>query len=221
MNPWLKFIGCIIGSFSAVWVCLYLDTQRWQRPPPVAAAQTVRMAATAMAAQDLAATEAAEPEDGELVDGAFVIHGDSRGHFRGNVLVNGINMPFLIDTGATTTTLPFKLAKQANLPIGEQNIVETANGIALGQKSRIAEMKLGNAVLKDTEADINYSLNEVLIGMTTLKHFQVSLESNTLKLIPNKGYGDTGISVDAATKTWQKKVVCGSDGQNCKTVYSH
>lgn len=244
MNIWLKFMGYVIGSFLAVLVYMHFNPQNQQNQPQLMVLQQTMPTDPADPAdpavdtglepsepQDTAypqeyiaslpeITQVPQADDGELADGTIVIHGDGRGHFRGKVLINGVSMPYVIDTGASTTTVPLKLAKLANLPLGELNQVETANGVAVGQKSRIKEMKLGNAVLKDTEADINFTLEEVLIGMTTLKHFQMVLESNTLRLIPNKGYGDDEISLGATeTKTWKKNVVCDSEGLDCKTVY--
>jgi clan AA aspartic protease (TIGR02281 family) len=153
----------------------------------------------------------------ELDQKDIVIHGDNKGHFRGRALINGVSMPFLIDTGATTTAIPSKLAKEAKLPIGESGMVSTANGLAEVHETEIKELKLGNAIIKNTEASISDNLDEVLIGMTALKHFQVRFEENTLILIANKGYG-----VDiTAEKTWKKNVICNSEGNDCKTSYSH
>ncbi|MDD5272158.1 MAG: retropepsin-like aspartic protease [Methylovulum sp.] len=153
----------------------------------------------------------------ELDQEDIVIHGDNKGHFRGRALINGVSMPFLIDTGATTTAIPSKLAKAAKLPIGETGMVSTANGLAEVQATEIKELKLGNAIIKNTEAAISDQLDEVLIGMSALKHFQVRFENNTLILVANKGYG-----IDITEeKKWKKNVVCNNDGGECKTVYSH
>jgi aspartyl protease family protein len=243
MKLWLKFLGYVIGLFFAVLLFTLFGTETVPLEKNMAPAH-LEPAVTEIP-NDTANVSEPEPEPQDSIysaeyiaslpqivpepepaqqtldNDAMVIHGDSLGHFRGRVLINGVSMPFILDTGATTTTVPFELAKKANLPLGDVNHVETANGIAAGQKSRIQEMKLGNAVLKDTEADINYSLDEVLIGMTTLKHFQISVENNTIKLTPNKGYGDEPVSLSATgPKKWRKQVVCDNEGQDCKTVYS-
>lgn len=241
MKVWLKFMAYVVGSFSAVLTYQYFHLQWYlqeqQAKPPVQLEQPVSPEPLVEAEVETE-TEAMETRDApdtqdfianlpqilpseteSTDDGTYIIHGDNHGHFRGRALINGISMPYVIDTGATTTTIPAKLAKQANLPMGEQRMVETANGITTSQQSKIKELRLGNAVLKDIDADINFTLEEVLIGMTALKHFQISLESNTLKLTPNKGYTDDSVSLTSQAKNWKKNTVCDSEGLNCKTVY--
>jgi len=55
----------------------------------------------------------------ELIPRGIVLKADKQGHFRGTVLINNIPMPFLIDTGATQTSIPITMANKAKLPIGE------------------------------------------------------------------------------------------------------
>lgn len=156
-----------------------------------------------------------EEKDPEGQD--IIIHGDDNGHFRGHILVNGISMPFLIDTGATSIAIPASLAKMAKLPVGKINVVSTANGLTEVRSSVIDELKLENAVIKNAEAFIGDQLDEVLLGMSALKHFQMRLENNTLILTANKGYS---IGVTEVTK-WKKNVVCDSVSGECKTSYGH
>jgi aspartyl protease family protein len=54
----------------------------------------------------------------KLARGIITLTADIYGHFRGNVLINNVSMPFLIDTGATMTVIPEKMALEAKLPLG-------------------------------------------------------------------------------------------------------
>ena len=52
----------------------------------------------------------------DLVSGGVILKTDHQGHFRGTALVNNVPMPFMIDTGATQTVSPRKMAVAASLP---------------------------------------------------------------------------------------------------------
>lgn len=143
---------------------------------------------TAMAQQNMPQTDAIntapEPTDSvELIAGGVIIKADATGHFRGKVLIDAVEMPFLIDTGATQTAIPQDLARQANLPIGKVIQTNTAGGQVNNQLTRMSSMQLGNAELKNLQAIINPHLTEVLIGMNTLKYFRMTQLKDTLTLV--------------------------------------
>ncbi|WP_052700750.1 retropepsin-like aspartic protease family protein [Methylocucumis oryzae] len=167
----------------------------------------------------------------ELIAGGLVLHADRQGHFRGTVLINDIAMPFMIDTGATHTVIPVALAKQAGLPIGQLGSSQTANGTAVIMSTDIASLKLGDAELKNLPASVSFSLDEVLIGMNTLKWFNIVVQNNTMILTLT----DTA-SVTPVTKhqnqanfvpqpppkharDWRKTLVC-ENSSPCKTIYT-
>jgi aspartyl protease family protein len=121
----------------------------------------------------------------DLTSGGINLKTDRQGHFRGIVLVNNIPMPFLIDTGATTTVIPEKMARTANLPLGRFIKTSTAGGKVIDRVTRINSLKIGNAEIRNLEAHINEHLDEVLIGMNTLKYFRMTQSGNTLTLVAN------------------------------------
>ena len=175
----------------------------------------------------------------ELIPGGIVIKADAQGHFRGTAFINNVAMPFLIDTGATETVVPVALANQALLPIGQVGQSDTAGGIAPNVSTRINSLKIGNAEIKSINAHVNFSVNEVLIGMNTLKYFNMLIKNNTMTLVASNNPEDINIiasDLDAdrnqaeqppeatlqpkkTTKNWKKTVVCNSDGTECKTSY--
>ncbi len=119
----------------------------------------------------------------ELISGGLILNADSQGHFRGTVLINNVLMPFMIDTGATHTVIPTKLALAAGLPFGESFSAETAGGLVTDRKTHIDSFKLGTAEIKNLEGSINPYLDHVLIGMNTLKYFQMTTAPNALTLV--------------------------------------
>ncbi|MGZ5009694.1 MAG: retropepsin-like aspartic protease family protein [Methylobacter sp.] len=155
----------------------------------------------------------------------IVLHSDHAGHYRGTVLINNVSMPFMIDTGATQTAIPTKMAYAARLPLGQAYQTSTANGLAVARMTRINSLKIGNVDIRGLEASTLDHLDEVLIGMNTLKYFRVTQDRNILTLALYPDVASKMQSIPAPTppykikKTWEKTVTCDKDGLNCKTSY--
>jgi aspartyl protease family protein len=166
-----------------------------------------------------------------VAPGGITLKTDRQGHFRGTVLVNNVPMPFLIDTGATKTVIPSKMAIAAGLPFGRAVQSSTAGGKVVDRLTRIHTLKIGNAEIRDLDANINEYLDEALIGMNTLKYFRMTQSGNTLTLVANDSRVHS-VTNDQATfasspmrqpikkpVTVKKKVIC-DERQVCKTIYS-
>lgn len=152
---------------------------------------------------------------------------DRQGHFRGEMLINNVKMPFLIDTGATRTVIPETFAKKANLPRGKTVITNTAGGKVPATQTHIDILKIGHVVIKDVKAQINPHLDEVLIGMNTLKYFQMTITDKELTLSANSkdlNYANAHISKQPTLvrkKTVIKKKVVCDEYNVCITSYSN
>lgn len=191
----------------------------------------------------------AQQDEVALVAGGVMIKADASGHFRGKLLINDVQMPFLIDTGATQTVIPESLAISAELPIGRNVQTNTAGGLVTNHLTRLSTMKLGNAELKNLQAIINPHLDEVLIGMNTLKYFQMTQNKDTLTLIasndaeqvetlekdlplqmpPPQFMADvpTGSAITApvedepkVAKSWKKTMICDAN-KHCRPSYGY
>lgn len=161
------------------------------------------------------------PDNVTVGSGSLIINADAQGHFRGNFYINNVLMPCIIDTGATTTTIPFEFAQKAGLPIGQLDTIWTANGNTNVQKTQIRRMQFGNIVLKDVNAYIGYALPVVLVGMNTLKHFKIETSNNKMTLTAISGSSVQVEGIENQKPTWKKDVVCDGKGENCRTVYSN
>jgi aspartyl protease family protein len=174
----------------------------------------------------------AERKSPDLITGGIVLKADRQGHFRGTVLVNNVPMPFLIDTGATSTVIPKNMAIQAGLPFGRQVYSNTAGGQVPHHLTQINSFKIGNVTMRYLDAQINPYLDEVLIGMNTLKYFRMTQNGNMLTLEANNqqtSQARNAWSVDLDEPQIQrpapkpvkvkKKVIC-DERQVCKTIYS-
>jgi aspartyl protease family protein len=170
----------------------------------------------------------------DLVSGGVILKTDRQGHFRGTALVNNVPMPFLIDTGATTTVIPTKMAIAAGLHFGRLIPSNTAGGKVIDRVTRINSLRIGNAEIRNLDASINQYLNEVLIGMNTLKYFHMTQSGDTLTLVANNAVpaqefypSNNRIPIDTLTAykpikksiTMKKTVTC-DEHKVCKTIYS-
>ena len=94
------------------------------------------------------------------------------GHYWVRATVNGVSARFLIDSGATTTTISPVLARAAGITpdAGFKVMVETANGAVAVDRATIATLTIGGGVQKDVRvligADQQGELN--LLGMSFL-----------------------------------------------------
>ncbi len=169
--------------------------------------------------------EAIKPELPISKTKALVIKADSQGHFRGTVFINNVAMPFLIDTGATKTAIPAKLAVSAGLAFGSPLRSHTAGGTVIDHETRINSLKMGNAEIRNLDANINEYLDEVLIGMNTLQYFQLTQNRGIMTLATLKQSGSSEAAVQVLDKpekkpfTLKKTVTC-DQWQVCITAYS-
>lgn len=161
----------------------------------------------------------------EPITGGVVLKSDRQGHFRGTALINNVPMPFMIDTGATLTVIPEKMASAAGLPFGRFVQTKTAGGAVYDRETRIGSLKIGNVVIRDLDAHINGHIDQALIGMNTLKHFRMTQNEGTLTLVANNQTGSEPAIAPAIsqpvrnTPTIRKAVICDKHN-NCKTTYS-
>jgi len=104
------------------------------------------------------------------------------GHYVFDGEINGKPVTFLVDTGATTTSIPANLQKYLGLKAGPAFNVSTANGIATAYMTRLDELKMGEIRLTDIKASLNPGLpdNSILLGMNVLKRMEMVQRGDTL-----------------------------------------
>ncbi|OAI13182.1 aspartyl protease [Methylomonas koyamae] len=176
------------------------------------------------------------------ITGGLEIAADRQGHFRGTLLLNNVPMPFLIDTGATMTSIPARFANAADLPVGSPVNSNTAGGQVIDRLTQINSLKIGNAEIRNLDATINQYLDEVLVGMNTLKYFTITQSHNRMTLVANGSSPDqivrapvmspvpirpTTLAVEQPIATPEikrvtkvKKTVNCNSQQVCTTTYS-
>lgn len=102
-------------------------------------------------------------------------------HYRIEGSINGIEVTFLLDTGATGIAVSANIADQAGLERGGHATMQTANGDVEANASRIARLEIGPILMKNMPAWIMPDMDdEVLLGMSVLRQFNWRQEDGTL-----------------------------------------
>jgi aspartyl protease family protein len=106
------------------------------------------------------------------------------GHYVTSGTINHRPVTFLLDTGATQVAVPMPLAQQLGLPKGAEFRTMTANGIGRSFATRIEHLTIGDIEFRDIPAGIaeNMPGDEVLLGMSVLKHIEFTQRGDTLIL---------------------------------------
>ena len=105
------------------------------------------------------------------------------GHYVVNGYINGTEVGFFLDTGATSVAIPGNLAAELGLKRGGQVSVQTANGVAPAYLTRLDEVRLGPIVQRDVRALIQPSMDgEILLGMSFLRELEMVQRDRSLIL---------------------------------------
>lgn len=104
------------------------------------------------------------------------------GHYVANGMINNQAVVFMLDTGATSISIPEKVAQRLKLKAGIKLSVDTANGEIEVYATRLNRVGLGVIELHNVRANINPYLQgeEILLGMSFLKHLDFSQKGDKL-----------------------------------------
>ena len=134
-------------------------------------AQRVRAEATNAAIQDGESLRIPVAEDG---------------HFYVDAKINGHDVRFLVDSGASVTTVSQKVAQDAGVAVGTRRaVVNTANGPAAVVQSSADRLQVGSIERTDFPVDVSGQEDLNLLGMNFLRSLQSwRVEGNYLVLQP-------------------------------------
>lgn len=122
-------------------------------------------------------------------DGSLRVAKASDGHFWVDAQVNGKPLRFMVDSGATTTSLSQADSTSAGIDVDTRGfpvVVETANGTATMKRGRIAQLRIGNIAREDFPVLVSDTLGDTnLLGMNFLSSLAAwRIEGETLILNP-------------------------------------
>lgn len=169
LSKTLKLAAAWIGIFAAIFVLFSFRNEAgavWQR-----------------------LTSDINPANPSVTNGTVRIAKSEDGHFMVNGEVNGRSVRFLIDSGATKTSLSMAAAKTANVEVSMSGFpvaIETANGVTSAWRARVARLAIGPIIREDMPVHVSESFGETnMLGMdflSSLKGWRV--EGQTMVLNP-------------------------------------
>lgn len=114
----------------------------------------------------------------------IVLQRNRSGHYLFNGRINDKTVTFLVDTGATMTSIPAHEAERLGLKKGHAFAVQTANGSSTAYGTRVRSLMLGDMEFRNVRASLNPGLtgNEILLGMNILKKMELAQRGETLIL---------------------------------------
>jgi aspartyl protease family protein len=104
------------------------------------------------------------------------------GHFHWPGRVNGVEVDFLVDTGATSTALPLALAQQAGLVLEGTLRSSTAGGEVEGRIARADVMLQGGVSAQRLRVAVLPRLQAPLLGMDIISKLRLSQSDGVLTL---------------------------------------
>ena len=106
------------------------------------------------------------------------------GHYVTNGGINGQQVVFMLDTGASSVSIPAVVAHKLRLQRGTPQAVQTANGVITVYRTKLDEVSIGEIRLHDVEGHVNPHMQskEILLGMSFLKQLDFEQSNNQLTL---------------------------------------
>lgn len=114
----------------------------------------------------------------------WVLRRNHAGHYLAPGRINGHDVVFLVDTGATQVSVPAHLADTLGLKPGARGRALTANGSVEIRHTRIADLALGPFTMRGVSGHINPGMqsDQVLLGMSVLRHLEFTQRGEHLIL---------------------------------------
>ena len=115
----------------------------------------------------------------------IVLNADSRGHFMTPGTINCRSVNFMLDTGATTVAMSAADATRIGLDFQKGTPVQmnTANGVALGYRLRLASVRVGDVEVYDVDAIVSQlPMPYVLLGNSFISRFSMRRDAEQLVL---------------------------------------
>jgi aspartyl protease family protein len=118
-----------------------------------------------------------------------VLQRNRAGHYVAGGRINGEPVVFLVDTGATDVALPLRVARRLGLALGPGGVSQTANGAVETWATRLDTLDLGGLLARNVRASVLPKMpgDEVLLGMSYLKHLELIQRGETLTLRAHQG----------------------------------
>lgn len=105
------------------------------------------------------------------------------GHYYAAGYVNGIPTVFMVDTGASLTTLSEEIAAKSGIGSCATRTFSTANGPAQGCVAKVSKIQIGGFVLRDFEVAVMPNLpTDALLGMNIVRMLRLEQQNGVMRL---------------------------------------
>lgn len=113
-----------------------------------------------------------------------VLAQNRQGHYVATGTINGTEVVFLLDTGATDVSVPLGVARRLGLRGGTPKRVRTASDIITTYAVVLDRVTIGHIARQRVRASVNPHMpgDEVLLGMSFLRHIELVQRNRTLTL---------------------------------------
>ena len=115
----------------------------------------------------------------------IVLNAGSGGHFVTPGQINGQQVRFVVDTGATVVALGEDEARRIGLKYKEGRLgqASTANGVVTTWQVKLASVRVGDEEIRDVDASVlPASMPYILLGNAFLSRFQMKRENDVMVL---------------------------------------
>ena len=126
---------------------------------------------------------AAEPPAFQFVgNGVMEIRQHSDGHYHISGAINGAPATYIIDTGASLTSLSPETARRAGIVDCKPSIFKTANGTITGCVAPVAQLTIGSYQMQNVNVAVMPNMEVNLLGMNVLSHFSMTQANGVMRL---------------------------------------
>ena len=118
-------------------------------------------------------------------NGDLVIERSSDGHFYTLGTVNGQEVKFMVDTGASLVSVSDAFAQQVGLSGGRPTTFNTANGSRTGRVVEGVTIAIGPVRVSNVRVGVGLQMgddNEALLGQSFLSKFDITMGKNQMVL---------------------------------------
>ena len=112
---------------------------------------------------------------------------NSQGHFITLGQINGRAVQFLVDTGATSVSIPSSIAESAGIDYrkGQRGFTQTANGVAAAYKIVFDSVTVGDVTLYQVDGIVmeGKGMDVALLGMSFLNRMEMRRDGAQMTLV--------------------------------------
>lgn len=105
------------------------------------------------------------------------------GHYYAAGYVNGMPIVFMVDTGATLTSLSREMAHKSGIHSCNVRTFNTANGPVQGCVAKVPKIQIGSFILRDFEVAVMPNLpTDALLGMNVMSLFRLEQQRGVMRI---------------------------------------